>query len=340
MNQITDLKMAVDATFSSIINEIQLSNLNFSLQITPFTAYITLKKSVIKDQNGNQAVPSPPILFVLQQAQHTIQELREANEQLKIKCDAIEKKNDILVNEKATVVEALDVSDKNLAASRATNNSMHSELEAAEKRIIEIEASLKDAKKRHLQEINHANTVIKTLEKGKKGLDKEIHDLNRSLGSTRVTLKNLKTELSSLKMNKTKLEAEIVKLEKVVSKRDSKITQLSKKDVNENYVKVTDSGTSFSKSSPCSSSSIKSLSSTLSASSPPFTSMISHWNPLPIVPPLMPDSITTMVTHCIRLPPPLFSFMATKEFQEEMERIFERAFSKLRWNPLDEKIEL
>ena len=72
MNQITDLKMAVDATFSSIINEIQLSNLNFSLQITPFAAYITLKKSVIKDYYGIQAVPSPPILLLLQQANQTI----------------------------------------------------------------------------------------------------------------------------------------------------------------------------------------------------------------------------------------------------------------------------
>ena len=342
MSQITDLKMAVDATFSSIINEIQLSNLNFSLQITPFSAYITLKKSVIKDQNGNQAVPSPPILFVLQQAQQTIQELREENEQLKIKCDATEKKNDILVNDKATVVEALAVSDNNLAASLATNNSMHSELEAAEKRIIEIEASLKDAKKRHLQEINHANAVIKTLEKGSKGLEKEIHDLNRSLGSTRVTLKNLKTEHSSLKMNKTKLEKEIMKLEKIVSKRDSKISLLSKKDVNKNDVKFTDTGTSLFTSSPCSSSSIKSLSSTLSISAPstPFTSMITHWNPLPTIPPLMPDSITTMVTHCIRLPPPICSFMSTQEFQEMMERILERAFSNLRWNPLDAKIEL
>ena len=79
MNQVTELKMAVDATFSSIISEIQLSNLNFSLQITPFTAYITLKKSVIKDKHDNQAVPSPPILFLLQQAQQTIRELQDAH---------------------------------------------------------------------------------------------------------------------------------------------------------------------------------------------------------------------------------------------------------------------
>ena len=125
MNQVTELKMAVDATFSSIISEIQLSNLNFSLQITPFTAYITLKKSVIKDKHDNQAVPSPPILFLLQQAQQTIRELQEENEQLKIKSDATEMKNDALVNKNVALIEALDKNNKDLADSRATNNTLH-----------------------------------------------------------------------------------------------------------------------------------------------------------------------------------------------------------------------
>ena len=75
--------MAIDAKFSSILSEIQLSNLNFTLQITPFAAYITLKKSVLTDQNGIKAVPAPPIIFHLQQAHQTIAELREENNRLK-----------------------------------------------------------------------------------------------------------------------------------------------------------------------------------------------------------------------------------------------------------------
>ena len=138
MNEVTELKMAVDATFSSIISEIQLSNLNFSLQITPFTAYITLKKSVIKDKHGNQAVPSPPILILLQQAQQTIRELQEENEQLKIKSDATEKKNHALVNENVALIEALDKNNKDLADSCATNDTLHVKLEEAENKIKEI----------------------------------------------------------------------------------------------------------------------------------------------------------------------------------------------------------
>ena len=36
MNQFSELKMSVDATFSSILNEIQLSGLNFKIQVTPY----------------------------------------------------------------------------------------------------------------------------------------------------------------------------------------------------------------------------------------------------------------------------------------------------------------
>ena len=138
MNQFTDLKMAIDATFSSILSEIQLSNLNFTLQITPFAAYITLKKSVLTDQNGIKAVPAPPVILLLQQAYQTIAELQEENNRLKINCDAAEKFNQKLVHENAILVEAIDVSNNKVAACNATTDTLQSKLQAAEEKILEI----------------------------------------------------------------------------------------------------------------------------------------------------------------------------------------------------------
>ena len=43
----SDLTMAVNSTFSSILNDIQLSDLNFKIEMTPFAAIITLKKTVV-----------------------------------------------------------------------------------------------------------------------------------------------------------------------------------------------------------------------------------------------------------------------------------------------------
>ena len=75
----SDLEMAVNSTYASILSEIQLSNLNFSIQMTPFASYITLKKSVQKDLNGVHATPSPPLLLLLQQAQQQILILQDEN---------------------------------------------------------------------------------------------------------------------------------------------------------------------------------------------------------------------------------------------------------------------
>ena len=88
----SDLEMAVNNTYSSIISEIQLSNLNFSIQMTPFASYITLKKSVQKDIDGVQATPTPPLLFLLQEARQQILYLQNENFKIKLNGDILQKK--------------------------------------------------------------------------------------------------------------------------------------------------------------------------------------------------------------------------------------------------------
>ena len=93
----SESKMAIDATFNSILNEVQMSNLNFAIQLTPFAAYITLKKSTQVDKSGRSTTPSAPLFFHLQQAyrdQGTAQEeitrlkaLLAANEQMCFEMD-------------------------------------------------------------------------------------------------------------------------------------------------------------------------------------------------------------------------------------------------------------
>ena len=87
-----DLQMAINNTYSSIISEIQLSNLNFSIQMTPFASYITLKKSVQKDMDGVQATPTPPLLFLLQEVRQQILYLQNENFKIKLNADILQKK--------------------------------------------------------------------------------------------------------------------------------------------------------------------------------------------------------------------------------------------------------
>ena len=44
--------MIAENTFANIIQQVQSSNLNFQLQLSPFSAMISLKKTPVKDKSG------------------------------------------------------------------------------------------------------------------------------------------------------------------------------------------------------------------------------------------------------------------------------------------------
>ena len=49
--------MMAEKTFSNIIQQVQSSNLNFQLQLSPFSVMISLKKTLVKDKFGNIVKP-------------------------------------------------------------------------------------------------------------------------------------------------------------------------------------------------------------------------------------------------------------------------------------------
>ena len=49
--------MIAEKTFSNIIQQVQSSNLNFQLKLSPFSAMISLKKTLVKDKLGNIIKP-------------------------------------------------------------------------------------------------------------------------------------------------------------------------------------------------------------------------------------------------------------------------------------------
>ena len=57
--QVSDRNQSMMASriFNDVLNTVQSSNLNFCLQISPFAANISLKKSFLKDKSGNVLLP-------------------------------------------------------------------------------------------------------------------------------------------------------------------------------------------------------------------------------------------------------------------------------------------
>ena len=54
----TNLKMLASQNFDAILEQVKNSSLNFHIQVSPFSALISLKKSFVKDQSGNVLLPS------------------------------------------------------------------------------------------------------------------------------------------------------------------------------------------------------------------------------------------------------------------------------------------
>ena len=55
----SDVQKYAMSVFDDIICRVRRSNLNFQLQLSPFSAVISLKKSVVKNSEGVQIIPEP-----------------------------------------------------------------------------------------------------------------------------------------------------------------------------------------------------------------------------------------------------------------------------------------
>ena len=321
MSQLSDLKMAVNATFSSILNEIQLSNLNFTIQMTPYAAYITLKKSSLKYQDGSYALPSPPVLSLLQEALRVNEIQKSEIIELKSSCAALTSDIENIVIENASVMDKLDKSKKVVIASEIRNNALRDKVETMEKELYKaysenklLETKVKDLKKKHMNEVNDLKNEIKSTEKANKSKEKENYNQKKVLESARDTLKNLKLKISNVNVCKTKLETENRKLKKQLEKKDhlGKFNETTKvvQQITPNSVSPL---LNASASVPISFSSTQMLSS--------FPSMLSHWNPPCAVTPQRPASTPSMIAHCAKHPNPgsvLLSFEEVIQMMREL----------------------
>ena len=86
---------------------------------------ITLKKSTQKDQNGVNTLPSPPVLFLLQDAHREITNLKEEIEQSKATTEMYRMESDKLAHEVVTLKEAVVEANEALIGTKTKNNNLH-----------------------------------------------------------------------------------------------------------------------------------------------------------------------------------------------------------------------
>ena len=224
----------------SILNQVRMSSLNYSLQETPFTLYLTIRKSFVRLRNqpendqaetiiqSGDAIQSQSKLTLLETEYEKLKQVhKEALEESEAKTRHIvnlEKKvielgsqltqADSEVNEMEAKIKntnrALQIKHEKVCAE---NKILKCESEDSKKEINKLNISLKTAKKES-KEISHnlskkteaLDDRVKMLLDYKIAKDGEERDLKRKIKQADKKLKLLQDREAKIKIEKTKLE--------------------------------------------------------------------------------------------------------------------------------------
>ena len=202
-SDLVDPTMVAKKSFDNILEHIQSSNLNFQLQVSPFSATIFLKKSPIKDRNGNPLLPfktSPSSL-----PQPFMSEIAG----LAFKNQKLEKDFKILKNNYDTLVEECQ-------GAYTTIDSLHNKL-AGKNVDVKTEPN-------YLLEKNHLEFEIKQLEQ--RSVDDESIIVNQ-----KVEIQNIEQSMKKQKEISEKLKKELSETRARFKKERSSISKQHKSEI-------------------------------------------------------------------------------------------------------------
>ena len=99
--------MHASRTFNKILQEIQSSNLNFQLQLSPFSAQISLKKSLVKERDGSLRLP--PIISSLPCKDSELEEIRSYAKMLEKELETIRHNYEQVVDDRKEAYEKIKI---------------------------------------------------------------------------------------------------------------------------------------------------------------------------------------------------------------------------------------
>ena len=219
-------EMIADQTFRNILDGIQRSNLNFQLQVSPFSAYISLRKSLVKDLSGTVLLPPPQATVPPPLPSPTLQ--TDVAKYL-VRINELEK--DLLaqkVNHEDVVNKCKDASakfEKENKALKLDNKSLSEKLDSKTLQINQLKISVEDLNK----EKNALSVALKSskqdLKAQCKSSDKKITEYEKKL-----------SELNEFKQNTLNKERkERLQKKKDLKKEAKKCSDNNKKSVKDTF---------------------------------------------------------------------------------------------------------
>ena len=235
--------MDASKAFKDILQQIESSNLNFKLEISPFSAVISLKKSFIRDKSGNLLSSNPSETPALHR-------LDEENQILSTKISQNESDFQSLKYEYEKAVYDCEEAYKVIHNLEFRNEQLHSKIDTTNIKI-EYGENNEYLKNELLQKINeikdvfdknrHFKTELKNtctklenlrqenthLKEEKETLEKDSRNLSVALKSAK---KDLKDAVKRFDLDKSSLEKELKKMADVKYKYESEARELKKKE--------------------------------------------------------------------------------------------------------------
>ena len=178
--------MEASITFENILEQIQSSNLNFHMKLSPFTAVISLKKTLIKDKSGSPLLPPPPKLDnktltqKIFELENTVSSLTNDYESTLLDCENTYKDKQFLERKLETARDKIEKLQKEKVQVKAENP--HNEYKSEQ---IKRKALAED------------NTKLKMLLNDK---TQQIDDLKLSFANSKMAANKLNKEISENKL--------------------------------------------------------------------------------------------------------------------------------------------
>ena len=239
----TNPTMLASTVFNKILNQIQTSNLNFQVQISPFSAFISLRKSFVKDKSGTLLIPTATSsttnssmeelvaknlkiqrdLFILQNKyRDAIKDCEKVSDAKELENNQ-ERERQKLAAENIRLREIIEDKDKQLEAKADEAFLLHARLENAEKDAIKHFSETKDKNMKLSNEISALKSQLKEdseiikqhkadiskATKTIKSQEKNIYNLTKKIENLEHKIETLETNKKDMKHEKDKLIKEM-----------------------------------------------------------------------------------------------------------------------------------
>ena len=340
INSDLDLTMLATKSFHHIIDEVQSSCLNYQLQISPFSAVISLKKSVLRDISGKPLLPTK---LKHDTCNANIENLVAKNIELERELKCLLIKHEKVVdenNEKKMKFKVEEASSFLIEELESEKNMLKDALKARDDEIHNLQLANKAAKEASVKLSKALGEIKVKFEKEKATFEKrhrsEIKSWRKDLGNANSKIVGLEkklehyrsaTPISPTKSSKMKSKKVNVKINETVETKNNTLCSICGLSI-PLYVPEYFLGEKYNptctscKASDSSWDPDDSFASFSSSCQP--SSLVSHWIPLVVKTPQRPGSLSSMITHCALLPPPGSSFISMEEVLEMMKEFFRK----------------